>query len=241
MATRHAGMRKGLLVFTALSLFCLSHAVQAIPIRWRIDTVVTENFGGSALPRLGEHATVRIRFDSEGIDARQIPPSFSGYDFIGPHFGMDVFVAGVRHRLERLTIGIFNDADLGGDIQGVCNSPPPDAPFIGDILLISGASADGSSVRFGLYNCDATAFDSTDLIQQVPALGRSAGQFLQDFNPEYGIVTVACCDQFSADVLKITAVPEPNTSRLLAVGLLLIGAMRISPSSAFRTRNGRKT
>lgn len=206
--------RKSKLLRLSLGLLaaCLSSTAHAIPIKWRLDTVVTELFGGThPEPTDGDPTTVFMRFDSEGVTGRQVDTGFMVYDFVGPPFGMDVFVAGTRHHLEELHIGIGNNYDFD---SSVC-------PNVADVFFISGLSVTGDFVSLGLFNCDATALDSTDLIDTVPTLGSMAGEFIHGGGqPEYQVVTVACCDQFTVDVLKITVVSEPNQMTLLILSSL---------------------
>ena len=50
---------------------------------------------------------------------------------------------------------------LVATFKAVCDAPMLGTPFIGDILNISGRSADGEFARFSLYRWHASAFDST--------------------------------------------------------------------------------
>ncbi|MGH8179232.1 MAG: hypothetical protein ACREV5_23495 [Steroidobacter sp.] len=103
-------------IAVGLLTLSFSHATHAIPIKWRLDSFVTENFGETRPPHpeQGDRVTAFIRFDSEGLPEPQVFPGLARYEFASRPFGMEVIVAGVKHRLERQTY-IWTSTALSGE------------------------------------------------------------------------------------------------------------------------------
>jgi hypothetical protein len=224
-------MRTGILAAVAATASLLSSTVDAAPVSWRVDAVVTRtNLPAIGPIAVGDGFSAELAFDSNHAGT---PAGFwDAYSYFNVFDSFALNIGG-----KTLTLGPdSNDLGWAREANWLGNATPNDRTY--QTLQMAAIVYDGAD----LYQAylwfdfsDISTFPLGALPQSPPSL---ASATLRDFsiyspvrgNPRNGAIFVA-----GGSVQSITAVgvPEPST-----ISLLLVASALLAPWASVRRRKG---